>query len=164
VKKMTENQSVNIDVRKLFNLGANMIVAGFFKQKPEDAKKLFKALKQGESVRGGQLTSDKSGVVIPVVMELDRSEYRGQFNFPNFEVSLKALLQKFETEMRKDKELANLRTLTNEETGTVLFNLPSGVQINNDTNVLMMAVQPEASRLVVRLLFMEPDQFISEEK
>jgi hypothetical protein len=161
---MTENQSVNIDVRKLFNLGANMIVAGFFKQKPEDAKKLFKALKQGESVRGGQLTSDKSGVVIPVVMELDRSEYRGQFNFPNFEVSLKALLQKFETEMRKDKELANLRTLTNEETGTVLFNLPSGVQINNDTNVLMMAVQPEASRLVVRLLFMEPDQFISEEK
>lgn len=164
MKKMTENQSVNIDVRKLFNLGANMIVAGFFKQKPEDAKKLFKALKQGESVRGGQLTSDKSGVVIPVVMELDRSEYRGQFNFPNFEVSLKALLQKFETEMRKDKELANLRTLTNEETGTVLFNLPSGVQINNDTNVLMMAVQPEASRLVVRLLFMEPDQFISEEK
>lgn len=161
---MTENQSVNIDVRKLFNLGANMIVAGFFKQKPEDAKKLFKALKQGESVRGGQLTSDKSGVVIPVVMELDRSEYRGQFNFPNFEVSLKALLQKFETEMRKDKELANLRTLTNEETGTVLFNLPSGVQINNDTNVLMMAVQPEANRLVVRLLFMEPDQFISEEK
>lgn len=164
MKKMTENQSVNIDVRKLFNLGANMIVAGFFKQKPEDAKKLFKALKQGESVRGGQLTSDKSGVVIPVVMELDRSEYRGQFNFPNFEVSLKALLQKFETEMRKDKELANLRTLTNEETGTVLFNLPSGVQINNDTNVLMMAVQPEANRLVVRLLFMEPDQFISEEK
>ena len=161
---MTENQSVNIDVRKLFNLGANMIVAGFFKQKPEDAKKLFKALKQGESVRGGQLTSDKSGVVIPVVMELDRSEYRGQFNFPNFEVSLKALLQKFETEMRKDKELANLRTLTNEETGTVLFNLPSGVQINNDTNVLMMAVQPEANRLVVRLLFMEPDQFISDEK
>ena len=161
---MTENQSVNIDVRKLFNLGANMIVAGFFKQKPEDAKKLFKALKQGESVRGGQLTSDKSGVVIPVVLELDRTEYRGQFNYPNFEISLKALLQKFETEMRKDKELANLRTLTNEQTGTVLFNLPSGVQINNDTNVLMMAVQPGANQLVVRLLFMEPDQFISEEK
>lgn len=161
---MTENQSVNIDVRKLFNLGANMIVAGFFKQKPEDAKKLFKALKQGESVRGGQLSSDKSGVVIPVVMELDRSEYRGQFNYPNFEISLKALLQKFETEMRKDKKLENLRTLTNEQTGTILFNLPSGVQINNDTNVLMMAVQPGANQLVVRLLFMEPDQFISEEK
>ena len=161
---MTENQSVNIDVRKLFNLGANMIVAGFFKQKPEDAKKLFKALKQGESVRGGQLTSDKSGVVIPVLMELDRSDYRGQFNYPNFEICLKALLQKFETEMRKDKQLENLRTLTNEETGTVLFNLPSGVQINNDTNVLMMAVQPGANQLVVRLLFMEPDQFISEEK
>jgi hypothetical protein len=161
VNKMTENQSVSIDARKLFNLGANMIVAGFFKQKPEEAKKLFKALKQGESVRGGQLKSEKSGAVIPVMLELDRSEYRGQFNYPNFEVSVKALLQKFETEMRKDKQLANLRTLTNEETGAILFNLPSGVQINNDTNVLMMAVQPGLNELVVRLMFMEPDQFIA---
>lgn len=160
---MSENQSVSIDERKLFNLGANMIAAGFFKQKPEDAKKLFKALKQGEAVRGGQLTSEQSSAVIPVMLKLDRSEYRGQFNYPNFEASLRALLQKFETEVRKDKELTNLRTLTNEETGAILFNVPSGIQINDDTNVLMMAVQPGENELVVQLLFMEPDQFLAAE-
>ena len=52
-------------------------------------------------------------MVIPIKLELERSEYRGQFNFPNFEASLKALLQKFETEVRKDKELNKKLTKNN---------------------------------------------------
>jgi len=39
---MSEEQSINIDSRKLFNMGVNILVAGFIRQKPEDAKKLFK--------------------------------------------------------------------------------------------------------------------------
>ena len=92
-------------------------------------------------------------------MELERSEYRGKFNYPNFEISLKSLLQKFETEVRKDKELKELRTLTNEANGGILFNLPSGVQIGDDLNVLMMSVEPMDDCLVVRLMFMNPEQF-----
>jgi hypothetical protein len=49
--------------------------------------------------------------------------------------------------------------LTNEATGGVLFNLPSGVQIGDDLNVLMMAVEPLNDCLIVRLMFMEPGQF-----
>ena len=156
---MTEQQSIDIDTRKLFNMGANLLVAGFINQKPEAAKKLFKELKQGASVKSGQLTSEQNNMVIPVKLELDRSEYRGQFNYPNFDVALRALLQKFETEVRKDKELKDLRTLTNEATGGVLFNLPSGVRIDDDLNVLMMAVEPKDDCLIVRLMFMEPEQF-----
>ena len=156
---MTEKQSINIDARKLFNLGANLLVAAFVNQRPEDAKKLFKELKQGVKVNSGQLKSDATGAVIPIKLELERSEYRGQFNYPNFEISVKALLQKFETESRKDKELKELRTLTNEANGGILFNLPSGVQIGDDINVLMMSVEPMDDCLVVRLMFMEPDQF-----
>jgi hypothetical protein len=137
---MTQQQSINIDSKKLFNLGANMMVAGFVNQTPENAKKLFKDLKQGDALRTG-------------------SEYRGQFNFPNFELSLKAMLQKFQTEVRKDKELKELRTLTNETTGGILFNLPSGVEINGNVNVLMMAVEPMADCIVIKLMFVNPDQF-----
>jgi hypothetical protein len=36
---MTDDQSINIDSRKLFNLGVNLLIAGFIRQKPEDAKK-----------------------------------------------------------------------------------------------------------------------------
>ena len=156
---MTEQQSIDIDTRKLFNMGANLLVAGFINQKPDAAKKLFKELKQGISVKSGQLTSEKNNMVIPVKLELERSEYRGQFNYPNFDIALRALLQKFETEVRKDKELKDLRTLTNEATGGVLFNLPSGVQIEDNLNVLMMAVEPKDDCLIVRLMFMEPEQF-----
>jgi len=158
-KKMSEEQSINIDSRKLFNMGVNILVAGFIRQKPEDAKRLFKELKQGNQVQSGELTAKESGMVIPIKLELDRSEYRGQFNYPNFEVSLRTMLEKFETEARKDKELKDLRTLTNETTGGLLFNLPTGVQIGEDLNVLMMAVEPLDEHLIVKLLFMSPEQF-----
>ena len=74
-----------------------MIAAGFVKQKPADAKKLFKELKQGEAIKGGQLKSEKTGAIIPIKLELVRKQYRGQFNYPNFEICIRALLQKFET-------------------------------------------------------------------
>ena len=156
---MTDDQSINIDSRKLFNLGVNLLIAGFIRQKPEDAKKLFKDLKQGSQVTSGQLTSEQTGMAIPIKLELDRSEYRGQFNYPNFEASLKTMLQKFETEVRKDKELKDLHTLTNDATGGLLFNIPTGVKIGDDLNVLMMAVEPSEGYLALKLLFMNPDQF-----
>jgi hypothetical protein len=52
---MTTEQNVTIDPRRLFNLGANLVAAGFIKQNATEAKKLFKALKQGEAIKGGQL-------------------------------------------------------------------------------------------------------------
>ena len=36
---MTDAKSFDIDSRKLFNLGANLLIAGFVKQKTEEAKK-----------------------------------------------------------------------------------------------------------------------------
>ena len=159
---MTTEQNLNIDPRRLFNLGANLIAAGFIKQNSTEAKKLFKELKQGDAIKGGQLKSDKTGEVIPIKLELDRKEFRGQFNFPNFDVSIRALLQKFETEVRKDKELKTLRTLTNPENGEVLFNIPSGLSIDDNINVLMMAVKPESDCIIVKLAFMEPEPFLVE--
>ncbi|MDA9007685.1 hypothetical protein N9J18_00450 [Porticoccaceae bacterium] len=159
---MTTEQNVTIDPRRLFNLGANLIAAGFIKQNSTEAKKLFKELKQGDAIKGGQLKSEKTGEVIPIKLELDRKEFRGQFNFPNFDVSVRALLQKFETEVRKDKELKTLRTLTNPDTGEVLFNIPSGLSIDDNINVLMMAVHPQSDCMVVKLMFMEPEPFLVE--
>ena len=159
---MTTEQNLNIDPRRLFNLGANLIAAGFIKQNSTEAKKLFKELKQGDAIKGGQLKSESSGQVIPIKLQLDRKEFRGQFNFPNFDVSIRALLQKFETEVRKDKELKTLRTLTNPDNGEVLFNIPSGLSIDDNINVLMMAVKPESDCIIVKLAFMEPEPFLVE--
>lgn len=159
---MTAEPTINIDPRRLFNLGANLIAAGFIKQTANEAKKLFKDLKKGGTLKGGQIKSEKSGQVIPIMLELDRKQYRGKFNFPNFDVAVRALLQKFDTESRKDRQLKELRTLTNKDSGEVLFNLPSGVSIDGDINVLMMAVKPQNDCITVRLVFMEPEPFLVE--
>ena len=159
---MTAEQTLNIDPRRLFNLGANLIAAGFIKQTSNEAKKLFKDLKKGGTLKGGQIRSERTGQVIPIMLELDRNQYRGKFNFPNFDVAVRSLLQKFDTQARKDKELKELRTLTNKDSVEVLFKLPSGVSIDGDINVLMMAVKPEAERIIVRLVFMEPEPFLVE--
>ena len=89
---MTAEQTLNIDPRRLFNLGANLIAAGFIKQTANEAKKLFKDLKKGGALKGGQIRSEKTGQVIPIMLELDRKQYRGKFNFPNFDVAVRSLL------------------------------------------------------------------------
>lgn len=140
-------------------MGANLLVAAFIKQKPENAKKLFKELKQGRQVSAGQLSAEQSNFKLPVKLELDRSEFRGQFNFPNFKVCLESLIHQFQIKVRQDKELKQLGTLTNEATGGVLFKIAGPAQIDEDINVLMMAIEPGKDELLVRLMFMDPEQF-----
>ena len=149
-----------IDVRKLFNMSANLLAAGFFKQKPDQAKALYKQLKDGKQVKAGELTNSQNGGKLPVTLELDRSEFIGPFNYPNFQASLRALLQRFETHGRKDPELKTLRTLQNEKSGGVLFNLPGVIEIDNQINVLMAAIEPSKNGMTLRLIFMDPEQFI----
>jgi hypothetical protein len=69
------------------------------------------------------------------------------------------MLQKFQTETRKDKDLKDLHTLTNDATGGIVFNLPSGVQIEGNLNVMMLCMEPLAESLVVRLIFVDSKQF-----
>tara|TARA_B110000879_G_scaffold189515_1_gene253042 strand:- start:271 stop:750 length:480 start_codon:yes stop_codon:yes gene_type:complete len=155
---MTDTETINIDKQKLFNLAANLLVA-FIKQPPEQAKKVFKQLKQETVVKSGELTSEKNGTKIDVKLELDRKEFKGPFNYPSFEHALRALVQRFQTEARKDKELKEVQTLTNENTGGLLFNLPAGIEIDGQMNVLMAAVEPLVDAVVVKLIFVDPAQF-----
>lgn len=158
--KMTE-PTISLDARKLFNLSMDVLMRGFINRKPDDAKRLFKELKDGERVVAGTMTVQGTGANIPVRLDLDRSEFRGRFNFPNFDHCLRAMLHRFQTEIRKDRELKNLRTLTNENTGGLCFNIPSIIEIEGQINVLMLAVEPLDQELIIRLMFVDPDQFKS---
>ena len=159
---MTDTETINIDKQKLFNLAANLLVA-FIKQPPEQAKQVFKQLKKETVVKSGELTSEKTGTKIDVKLELDRTEFQGSFNYPSFEHAVRALVQKFQTEARKDKELKDVQTLTNENTGGLLFNLPAGIEIDGQMNVLMAAVEPLVDAVVVKLIFVDPAQFETSE-
>ena len=59
----SEQQEITIDLPKLFNLSANLLVASFQRQSKENLKRLFKELKQGGRVDAGQITAEQSGAV-----------------------------------------------------------------------------------------------------
>lgn len=155
---MSETETINIDKQKLFNLVANLLVA-FIQQPQDNAKKAFKQLKAGTVVKSGELTAEKTGTKIAVKLELDRREFQGPFNYPSFEHAIRALVQRFQTEARKDSDLKEIETLTNENTGGLLFNLPAGIEIDGQLNVLMAAVEPQVDCLTVKLIFVHPEQF-----
>ena len=155
---MSEEQGINLDSRKLFELAANILAGGFLKKDQVAAKQLFKDVKQGKNIIAAHLTSD-TGTKIPVKLELDRSAYIGQFNYPNFMLCLNALLQRCQVLARKDPQLQNLRTRPNEATGGILFNIAGPGQVDEHVNLLMMAVEPENNGLTLRLMFIDTDQF-----
>lgn len=159
---MTDTETINIDKQRLFNLAANLLVA-FLQQSPEQSKKVFKQLKQDTIIKSGELTAENTGTKIDVKLELDRKEFQGPFNYPSFEHAVRALVQRFQTEARKDKELKEVQTLTNENTGGLLFNLPAGIEIDGQMNVLMVAVEPLVDAIVVKLIFVDPAQFETSE-
>lgn len=155
----SERQEINIDLPKLFNLSANLLVASFQRQPEEKIKALFKELKQGGQVEAGQLTAEQSGAVIPVQLQIERSEYKGRFNLPNFRAAVDILLQKLAGEVRKDPKLLELRTLSTPNSQEIIFNIPAGIKIGGELNVLMLSVLPCEDSLVVRLLFVDSEQF-----
>lgn len=155
----SEQQEITIDLPKLFNLSANLLVASFQRQSEESLKRLFKELKQGGRVDAGQITAEQSGAVIPVQLQLERSAYKGQFNRPHFSAAVDILLQKLAGEVRKDPQLRELRTLSSPDNREIVFNIPAGIKIGTELNVLMLSVLPCEDSLVVRLLFVDGEQF-----
>ena len=155
----SEQQEITIDLPKLFNLSANLLVASFQRQSEESLKRLFKELKQGGRVDAGQITAEQSGAVIPVQLQLERSAYKGQFNWPHFSAAVDILLQKLAGEVRKDPQLRELRTLSSPDNREIIFNIPAGIKIGTELNVLMLSVLPCEDSLVVRLLFVDGEQF-----
>ncbi len=155
----SEQQEITIDLPKLFNLSANLLVASFQRQSEENLKRLFKELKQGGRVDAGKITAEQSGAVIPVQLQLERSAYKGQFNLPHFSAAIDMLLQKLAGEVRKDPQLRELRTLSSPDNREIVFNIPAGIKIGTELNVLMLSVLPCEDSLVVRLLFVDGEQF-----
>ena len=101
----------------------------------------------------------QSGAVIPVQLQLERSAYKGQFNLPHFSAAVDMLLQKLAGEVRKDPQLRELRTLSSPDNREIVFNIPAGIKIGTELNVLMLSVLPCEDSLVVRLLFVDGEQF-----
>ena len=158
---MDQNQELTIDLPQLFNLSANLLIASFHRQTANEIEETYNHLSKGTRVAAGHIKAKDDENSVPVYLELDHSEYNGEFNLKNFLASVDILLQKFSSETKNNADHSNIPTLKNPSNGEIVFNIPAGIKLNDNLNVLMASVLPASDYLVVRLLFVNPEQFRS---
>ena len=155
----------NINLVQVADLACGVLNQMFFKQPKDKAKLAFKNLKNGKAIKLGSLNlqrkkKDSDEVLgqldVAVSLKLDRSAFRGPVNFPSFQAAVQALLMRLTEHLRAKKDL-NLMT---DERGSALIHVPGVIRIEENYNVLVMAVQPDGrNAIAINLMFLDPDQY-----
>jgi len=150
------DQAVTIEPRQFAALAVNALHAAFINASRAQAKRHFARVQGGAVLDLGTLSAQGGGEVT-VRVTLDHSEYRGRFGFTVFRGALEQLLRRLAEKVRF-KEDVNL--YTSQETGAMLFNVPSVVRGEGETNVFMLGMdRPESGSVTLRLQFLDPRQF-----
>ena len=154
-----EAPALELSLSKLFNLCANLLIASFQRQSASEIDELFKNLSDGRRLETGHLKAQDSANSVAVYLELDHSEFVGELTMQTFLSCIDILLQKFSSEVKKNSQISERHTLTNSDNGEIVFNIPAGIRMKDTLNVLMVSVLPATDHLIVRLLFLNPEQF-----
>jgi hypothetical protein len=145
-----------MEPQRFFTGALNVLHAGFIKASRAQAKRHYARVHGGAVLELAKLRlGDGSDLLFRVT--LDQSEFRGKLDFATFRKALMQLLAKLQDRIRFKGELI---VYSNEETGSLLLNLPSVVTEDGRTNVMMLGVdKPEPGVVTLRLQFLDPEQF-----
>lgn len=160
-------RKIDINLVQVLDLGCGILHQAFIRQSADKAKPLLKELKAGKSVKLGAITltqkkpeNDSTPPItqeLPLKVALDYSEFVGQFGFPVFLEALKAMLARIALTLREKKDL-NL--LTNGDQSKVVIHQPGVIKVNDQYNVLLIAVEPGLNNdITLRLMFVDPAQY-----
>ena len=152
---------------QLGQLTAHLLHKAFIETTRTVSKGVFRRLVDGEVVPITQLEFEGDETV-QLNMKLHMSAYRGDINYTRFRDGVVALLQELMTALSKE---GALKTFTANDadgvaTNTRLLGASGPTQHGEDINVLMVAMTPSQSepKIVVELMYMDPDQFVSAER
>lgn len=156
---MSESQqSIELNIIELTNIAANILDQLFIRAPKDKAKNMFKDIKQGKTVPLGKIKIQES-LNPPLQLSLDYSEFRGPgFNFDAFSAALKGILSRVSEHMQAKKDFDVLSS----EDGTALIHLPGIIQIQDQYNVMLMALElGTLEKITLKLMFVDPSQYES---
>ena len=158
-----EKKEVDINIVQVLDVAAKALHAGFLSGSRAHAKREFKKLKQGHRTQVATLNMGELKNA-PLSIELDYSEYVGPgFGFDSFTSALRSMLRHTELAFAEKKDLNLLAS--EDQTELILGALPGIIQLGEQLNVMMMCLSfSEAPKIVVKLMFVEPDQFMATQK
>lgn len=150
-----KNYSMSPD--KLLVVCGNVLLKSVLEAPRGDAKRIFNTIHDGKRHTLANVRMDEENEV-GFELLLDDSEFRGgRLNFKAFRDSLAGLLHSMGGYMREE---AKVPVFTQKTTGEMLFGVPGFTQVDDELNVMMLAVnlrRPGAVQL--KLMYVEPDQF-----
>lgn len=148
--------AIDINMVDMVSMAASILDRMFIRATKEQAKPVFKELKQGKTIALGSVTIQEKWQP-KLELELDYSEFRGPgFNFDVFSLAIKAVLQHIRTKFAARAEL----DILNSENGSILLHLPGVIKIGEQYNVLLIAFEMGNNECItIKLMFVEPDQY-----
>lgn len=167
-KKIAGPRNFQLNLVEVVDIACRVLHQAIVLQAKDKAKQVLKDLKAGKGIKIGELTltakNDVSGeeekLTMPFKIRLDYSEFRGPFNFPAFEASVRETISRIGQTLN---EKGNLNILTEQETGAALIHLPGVIQdADGRFNVMVMVIEPMKEHklsLAAKLLYLNPDQY-----
>lgn len=153
---MSDTQTVSMEPQQFFTGALNVLHAGFVAPSRVHAKRNFARVHGGAVLDLAQVELD-DGSELLFRVALDHGEYRGKLGFTAFRKALVQLLGKLSQTLRLK---GALNIYSNEESGSLLLNLPAVLDDGMQTNVMMLGVdKPEDGIVTLRLQFLDPEQF-----
>lgn len=141
---------------RLLLVASELLHRSFVEATRADAKRLFRDIEDGKQVGVARLElEDQSQLLIKLT--LDKSEFRGKFNFRVFRQSLELLIAQIATLLQQGQKEFNSFTA---ESGEMMFLIPSITRNEQgEENALVLGVgQLIPGELPLQLQFIEPSQ------
>jgi hypothetical protein len=127
----------------------------FFIVEEEEAKSLFKEIEAGEKPK--ILNFETKSGNFDCTLELDVSEYIGQFDFSAFRSLLASHLHNAAEVLKKN---AQLNLFMNQELQELVFHHPGVVVSDDQVNLLVSSVRQIATGTIsIKLMCLDPSQF-----
>lgn len=158
---MSDNKpKTQISMEQFLTISVNMLHNYFFKSHKEKARRLYKEIARGDKVNVGNLTvGDDKANPVKLMLSLDHSEFKGHLTFHLFQQVLGAMLRGIASRLEKREEL---RFFTAKETGEVIVYVPGLIRQEDTLNMLVLGLQPGKQGAMIRLQFLDTDQFRKE--
>lgn len=152
---MSQN-AINVKPETILAAVHQHVSALFFSSTKTDAKQAYNDLRSGKHLPLLEISSGDLGSVVGV-LALDCSEFVGKLNFSTFRDALASHLNRIAEKLKNEEDL---NILSSEETGSMLFHIPGLVHVDDQSNVLVTAIeQSKAGELIIKLMFIDPDNY-----
>lgn len=157
-----DTKNYPLDPKNLADIAGNLLSTVFLRSDRDQAKRLYKDLKQGKQPSFGNVVVENQ-LKLPLRLALDYSEYRGPFGFPAFQASVQVLLRNLAAQIKDDKPIQTFSS--DAGAGSIVYGVPGVIAAQEGQhNVLMMAFEfsqdpVRSTGLLLKLMFVDPEQF-----